>query len=55
MTIIIYSPTTDADEEEIDEFDDQGQSQINRTCKQDGLLVIGKWKARVGNNYGGKC
>ena len=42
-TIIIqaYAPTTDAEQEEVDEFYDQVQAEIDRTCKQDVLIVMG--------------
>ena len=50
ITIIqVYAPTTDAEQEEVDEFYDQVQAEIDRTCKQDVLIVMGDWNAKVGN------
>lgn len=38
----VYGPTTDAEEEEIDKFYNQTQSEISITDKQDVLLVVHK-------------
>lgn len=36
-----YAATTDAEEEDVDVFYGQVQSEINRSWKQDVLLVVG--------------
>lgn len=45
----IYAPATDAEEEKIDEFYGEAQSEINRTCKKDVVLVVGDWHIKVEN------
>lgn len=45
-----YAPTTNAEEDEIDEFYGQVQSEIYRILKQDVLLVSGDSNAKVGNS-----
>lgn len=43
MTIIkLDAPVVDA-EEEADEFYGQVQSEMDRTCKQDELHLVGEW------------
>lgn len=42
MTIQVHAPTTKVEEENVDEFYDQDQFEIDRTCKQNFLLVIGE-------------
>ena len=49
MTIIqVYAPTTDAEEEEMERFYDQVQTEIDNICKQDALILLGDWNAKVG-------
>ena len=49
MTIIqVYAPTTDAEEEEMERFYDQVQTEIDNICKQDALILHGDWNAKVG-------
>lgn len=52
MNVQIYAPTIDAEEEE---FYDQVQFEIERTCKQDVLLVIENCSVKVGNMKEKKC
>ncbi|KAM9687584.1 craniofacial development protein 2-like [Trichechus inunguis] len=48
-TIIqIYAPTTNATDEEIEDFYKLLQSEIDQTCKKDALLITGDWNAKVG-------
>ncbi|XP_064145799.1 craniofacial development protein 2-like [Loxodonta africana] len=50
MTIIqIYAPTTRAKDEEIEDFYQLLQSEIDRTCNQDASIITGNWNAKVGN------
>lgn len=42
MTIQVRAPTTKVEEEKVDEFYDQDQFEIDRTYKQNFLLVIGE-------------
>ena len=49
-TIIqVYTPTPDAEQEEVDEFYEQVQAEINRTCHQEVLEVMGDYNAKVEN------
>ena len=48
MTIIqVYAPMTGA-EEEMERFYDQVQTEIDNICKQDALILLGDWNAKVG-------
>ncbi|XP_064139950.1 craniofacial development protein 2-like [Loxodonta africana] len=52
-TIIqIYTPTTRAKDEEIEDFYQLLRSEIDRTCNQDALIITGDWNAKVGNKEG---
>ena len=60
LTIIqAYAPTSDYDDEQIEEFYDQLQEILNQTPKKDVLVVQGDWNAKVGEdaytNYKGTC
>ena len=60
ITIIqAYAPTSDYDDNEIEEFYDQLQNAIDQTPKKDILLVQGDWNAKVGKdscgNWQGIC
>ncbi|XP_049739840.1 craniofacial development protein 2-like [Elephas maximus indicus] len=49
-TIIqIYTPTTRAKDEEIEDFYQLLQSEIDQTCNQDALIITSDWNAQVGN------
>lgn len=50
ITLIqVYAPTTDAEEEDIEEFYGKLQQVIDDTSRKDILLVVGDWNAKVGN------
>lgn len=52
MTVVqIYVPNTDGEEKEINRFYGQVQSEINKACKQDKLLVVGDWNAKEKCNW----
>ena len=49
ITIIqAYAPTTDHDDEEVEDFYEQLQDVIEQTPKKDILVVQGDWNAKVG-------
>ena len=51
ITIIqAYAPTTDHDDEEIEDFYDQLQEIIDQTPKKDIIVVQGDWNAKVGED-----
>ena len=54
-----YSPTSDYDDNKIEEFYDQLQNVIDQTQKKDILVVQGDWNAKVGRdacgNWQGIC
>ena len=43
-----YAPTSDYDDNEIEEFYDQLQNAIDQTPKKDIFVVQGDWNAKVG-------
>ena len=45
-----YAPTSDYDDNEIEEFYDQLQNVIDQTPKKDILVVQGDWNAKVGRD-----
>ncbi|XP_049734946.1 Y-box-binding protein 1 isoform X1 [Loxodonta africana] len=47
--IQIYAPTTDAKDEEIEDFYKLLQSEIDQTYKKDALVITGNWNAKVGD------
>ena len=47
--IQIYAPTTDADENEIEQFYNELQEVLDNISKKDLLLLIGDWNAKAGN------
>ena len=60
ITIVqVYAPTSDYDDNEIEEFYDQLQNVIDQTPKKDILVVQGDWNAKVGRgacgNWQGIC
>ncbi|WP_419623970.1 hypothetical protein, partial [Thiolapillus sp.] len=51
ITIVqAYAPTSDYDDNKIEEFYDQLQNVIDQTPKKDILVVQGDWKAKVGRD-----
>lgn len=49
ITIIqVYAPTSDHDDEELEEFYEQLDSIIKKTPKKDILTVLGDWNAKIG-------
>lgn len=49
LTIIqVYAPTTDYDDDQIEEFYQQLQQTIDKVHKKDILIVQGDWNARIG-------
>ena len=51
ITIVqAYAPTSDKDDEELEDFYDQLQETINQTPKKDILIVQGDWNAKVGRD-----
>ena len=53
-TVQAYAPTSDYDDNEIEEFYDQLQNVIDQTPKKDILVVQGDWNAKVGRDACGK-
>ena len=49
----VYAPTSDYDDNKIEEFYDQLQNGIDQTPKKNTLLVQGDWNAKVGKDAGG--
>ena len=47
--IQIYAPTTDADENEIEQFYNELQEVLDNISKKDILFLIGDWNAKVEN------
>ena len=45
---MIYAPTTNAKEAEIDQFYEDLQHHLQLTPKKDVLLILGYWNAKVG-------
>lgn len=50
MTIQVYTSTVVADKVGIVNFNASVQEGSNHTPKQDVLIIIGNWNAKVGNN-----
>ena len=51
ITIIqAYAPTTDYDDDDIEDFYDQLQEVIDQTPKKDILVVQGDWNAKTGED-----
>lgn len=48
--IQVYAPTTDHDDEEIEEFYNKLQGIINMASKKDILIIQGDWNAKVGKD-----
>ena len=59
ITVHVYAPTSDYDDNEIEEFYDQLQNVIDQTPKKGILVVQEDWNAKVGKdacgNWQGIC
>ena len=49
-----YSPTSDFDDSEVEDFCDQLQNVINQKPKENILVIQGDWNAKVGRDACGK-
>ena len=50
ITVIqVYTPTTDAEEAEVEQFYEDLQDLLELTPKKDVLFIIGDWNAQVGS------
>ena len=58
-TVQVYAPTSDYDDNEIEEFYEQLQNVIDQTPMKDILVMQGDWNAKVGRdacgNWQGTC
>ena len=50
IVIQVYAPTTNAKEAEIEQFYEDLQDLLELTPKQDVLVIIGAWNAKVGSH-----
>ena len=60
ITVIqVYAPTTNAEEAEVERFQEDLQDLLELTPKKDVLFIIGDWNAKVGSQEAtgvtGKC
>ena len=49
MVILVYAPTSNAEESEVEQFYEDLQDLLERTPKKDVLFIIGDWNAKVGS------
>ena len=49
MVIQAYTPTSNAEEAEVEWFNEDLQDLLELTLKKDVLLIIGDWNAKVGS------
>ncbi|GFR73793.1 endonuclease-reverse transcriptase [Elysia marginata] len=49
-TIQAYAPTTDHEDEEVEDFYNQVQKRLNETPKKDIIVIQGDWNAKIGEN-----
>ena len=49
MIIQVYSPTSNAEEPEVERFYEDLQELLELTHKKDVLFIIGDWNAKVGS------
>ena len=49
MVIQIYAPTSNAEEAEVEWFDEDLQDLLELTHQKDVLFIIGDWNAKVGS------
>ena len=47
--IQVYSPTSNAEEAEVEWFREDLQDLLELTCKKDVIFLIGNWNAKVGS------
>ena len=47
--ILVYAPTTNATEAEVEQFCDDLQDLLELTPRKDALFIIGDWNAKVGS------
>ena len=47
--IQVYAPTSNAEEAEVEQFDEDLQDLLQLTPKKDILFIIGDWNAKVGS------
>ena len=45
----VYAPTTDAEEAEVDQFNEELEDLLELTPKKDVRFIIGDWNAREGS------
>ena len=45
----VYAPTTDAEEAEVDQFNEELEDLLELTPKKDVLFIVGDWNAKVGS------
>ena len=49
IVIQVYAPTSNAEEPEVEWFDEDLQDLVELTPKKDVLFIIGDWNAKVGS------
>ena len=49
LNMIVYAPTTNAEEAEVEWFYEDLQALLELTPKKDVLFIIGDWNAKVGS------
>ena len=50
ITVIqVYAPTSNAEEAEVDQFNEELEDLLELTPKKDVLFIIGDWNAKVGS------
>ena len=49
MVIQVYSPTSNAEEAEVEQFYEDLSDHLELTPKKDVLFIIGEWNAKVGS------
>ena len=50
ITVIqVYAPTNNAEEAEVEQFEEDLQDLLELTLKRDVLFIIGDWNAKVGS------
>ena len=49
MVLQVYAPTSNAEEAEVEQFNEDLQDLLELTHKEDALFIIGDWNAKVGS------
>ena len=49
MVIQVYAPTSNAEEAEVEQFNEDLQDLLELTPKKDVIFIIGAWNAKVGS------